>query len=81
MSVFVSRISAFKIFSISAFSKKSPLFPRNPFFPTSGLTTGTLKGLNPKSKFLTFTAKLTVVGGRESQMIRTAGDGFVSSHG
>ena len=49
--------------------------------PTSGLATGTLKGLNPKSKFLAFAAKLTVVGGRESHMIRTAGDGFVSSHG
>ena len=29
-----------------------PLFPRNPLFPASGLATGSLNGLNPKSKFL-----------------------------
>jgi threonine/homoserine efflux transporter RhtA len=39
------------VFSISALPK-SPFSPATPFSPPSGLATGSLNGLNPKSKFL-----------------------------
>ena len=45
--------SSFQRFSFQHFSfTQIPLFPRNPLFPASGLATGSLNGLNPKSKFL-----------------------------
>jgi hypothetical protein len=47
--------SSFQRFSFQHFSfAQIPLFPRNPLFPASGLATGSLNGLNPKSKFLAF---------------------------
>jgi hypothetical protein len=47
--------SSFQRFSFQPFSSTQiPLFPRNPLFPASGLATGSLNGLNPKSKFLVF---------------------------
>ena len=48
--------SSFQRFSFQHFSFNLipliPLFPRNPLFPPSGLATGSLNGLHPKSKLL-----------------------------